>query len=47
MYIITTSVVNLVLTVRNPVDNPAALTITPDAGGASAVSAHLIITQIA
>ena len=46
MYIITTTVINSVLTVRNPAGNATALTITPNAGGASAVSAHLVITQI-
>jgi hypothetical protein len=45
--LITTSTVNSVLTVRNPAGNSAALTITPIAGGASAVSAHLRIIQIA
>ena len=44
--IITTDTVGSVLTVRNPVSNAAALTITPSAGGASAVSAHLVITRI-
>lgn len=41
--IITTSAPNSILTVRNPAGNPAALTITPDAGGARPVSAHLVI----
>lgn len=46
LFIIETTVINSVLTVRNPSGNPAALTITPLAGGATPVSAHLIITQI-
>ena len=46
MAIVTTTAVNSVLTVRNPAGNAAALTITPLAGGASPVSAHLVITQI-
>ena len=46
MTIIETISVDSVLTVRNPADNPATLTITPLAGGASPVSAHLVITQI-
>lgn len=46
MAIITTTAVNSVLTVRNPAGNAAALTITPLAGGARPVSAHLVITQI-
>jgi hypothetical protein len=44
--LVTTTVTNSVLTVRNPASNSTALTITPLAGGASAVSAHLVITQI-
>ncbi len=46
MYLVTTSSVNSLLTVRNPLGNPVALTMTPVAGGAQAVSAHLLITQI-
>jgi hypothetical protein len=46
MYLVTTSSVNSLLTVRNPAGNPVALTMTPLAGGASPVSAHLVITQI-
>ena len=45
--LVTTVVANSVLTVRNPAGNAAALTITPLAGGASPVSAHLTITQLA
>jgi len=44
--LVTTTVTNSVLTVRNPAGNSTALTITPLAGGARAVSAHLVITQI-
>ena len=44
--IITTTVPNSVLTVRNPAGNPAALTITPNAGGTRAVSAHLVIVEL-
>jgi hypothetical protein len=44
--LITTSNVNSVLTVRNPSGNAAALTITPVAGGARSVSAHLVVKQI-
>ena len=47
MAIVSTTVVNSVLTVRNPAENAAALTITPLAGGTRPVSAHLVITQIA
>ncbi len=44
--LITTGAPNSVLEVINPVGNAAALTITPIAGGASAVSAHLVIKQL-
>ena len=46
MAIVTTTVINSVLTVRNPAGNAAALTVTPLAGGTRPVSAHLVITQI-
>jgi len=46
MAIVTTTVINSVLTVRNPEGTAAALTITPLAGGTRPVSAHLVITQI-
>jgi hypothetical protein len=45
--LVTTAVPNSVLTVRNPAGNAGALTITTTAGGASAVSAHLVITRLA
>ncbi len=44
--IVTTTVINSVLTVRNPAGNAAALRITPLAGGTRPVSAHLVIMQI-
>lgn len=47
MTLVTTTVINSVLTVRNPAGNSAALTVTPLAGGTRPVSAHLVITQIA
>ena len=37
---------NSTLTIRNPVGNSTALTITPNAGGAGSVSAHLLIMRI-
>jgi hypothetical protein len=46
MSLVTTTVTNSILTVRNPAGNSTALTITPLAGGTSSVSAHLVITQI-
>ena len=46
MSVITTTVVNSILTVRNLAGNAAALTITPLAGGTHSASAHLVITQI-
>ena len=46
--LITTTVVNTVLSLRNPAAGIAALTITPAAGGfvTSPVSAHLVITRL-
>ena len=44
--LVTTTVINSELTVRNPAGNSSALTITTIAGGASAVSAHLVIMRI-
>ena len=46
MSLITTTVVNSILSVRNPSGNSTALTITPIAGGTHAVSANLVITRI-
>jgi len=46
MSLVTTNVINSILTVRNPAGNSTALTITPLAGGTRPVSAHLVITQI-
>jgi len=45
--LVQTSVVNSVLTVRNPAGNSTALTITPIAGGTRPVSAHLTILFLA
>ena len=45
--LVTTTVINSLLTVRNPSGNSTALTITPLAGGARPVSAHLTIMRIA
>ena len=44
--IVTTTVINSILTVRNPAGNATALTITPVAGGPRPVSAHLTIMRI-
>ena len=46
MSLVTTSVINSLLTVRNPASNTTALTITPIAGGTRSVSANLVITRI-
>jgi predicted Abi (CAAX) family protease len=46
MSLVTTTVINSLLTVRNPAGNSASLTITPMAGGTRPVSAHLVITEI-
>jgi len=45
--VVQTTVINSVLSVVNPSGNSTALTITPLAGGANTVSAHLVITRIA
>ena len=44
---ILTATAGSTLTVRNPADNAAALTVTPTAGGTEPVSAHLVIVQLA
>jgi hypothetical protein len=44
--LLTTTVVNSVLSVRNPAGAPTALTITPIAGGINPVSASLLIKRI-
>ena len=46
LFLVETTTINSVLTVRNPAGNAAALTITPLAGGTNPVSAHLVILQI-
>ncbi|WP_416151668.1 collagen-like protein [Salipaludibacillus sp. HK11] len=46
MAIVETTVINSILTVRNPANNATALTITPLAGGTEPVSAHLVITRL-
>jgi hypothetical protein len=44
--LIQTTVINSIITVRNPAGNSLALTVTPLAGGTRPVSAHLVITQL-
>jgi hypothetical protein len=44
--LIQTTVINSIITVRNPAGNSTALTIMPLAGGTRPVSAHLVITQL-
>jgi hypothetical protein len=46
MALVQTTVVNSILSVRNPAGNSTALTITPLAGGTRPVSAHLVITRL-
>jgi hypothetical protein len=46
MALVTTTVINSILTVRNPAGSSTALTITPLAGGTRPVSAHLVVTRI-
>lgn len=47
MAIITTVSINNILSIVNPTGNSTALTITPLAGGANPVSAHLVIQRLA
>ncbi|AWI07067.1 hypothetical protein B9W14_22195 [Clostridium drakei] len=47
MALVQTTVVNSILTVRNPTSESTSLTITTIAGGTEPVSAHLVITQFA
>jgi hypothetical protein len=47
MCLIQTAIVDSVISIHNPLGNAAALTITPIAGGAHNVSAHLVITRLA
>jgi len=44
--LVQTSVANSVIAIHNPAGNSTALTITPIAGGASPVSAHLVILSL-
>ena len=44
--IITTTEINSIITVRNPADNAAVLTITPVAGGNNPVTYHPVIIQL-
>lgn len=46
MQLVTTTVVDSIITVRNPSANPTALIITPNAGGTQPDSAHLVIMRI-
>lgn len=45
-FLITTTAVNSVLTVRNPAGNARSITLANSLGGANAVSAQLIITRL-
>lgn len=44
--LVQTEVATSVLTLRNPAAATAGVTLTPSAGGADAVSAHIVITQL-
>lgn len=44
--LITTTLLNSVLTIRNPLGNPTPLTVTPLASGVNPVSAHLVILRL-
>jgi len=46
MCLVQTTTTNSILRVQNPSGNSTALTITPLAGGTSAVSAHIVITRV-
>jgi hypothetical protein len=46
MALVQTTAADSVLTVRNPIADSTALTMTPFAGGASPVAAHLVITEV-
>lgn len=46
-FLVQTTVINSTIRVINPAGNSTALTITPLAGGASPVSAHLLIERLA
>lgn len=45
--LVTTTVPNSTLSVRNPAGETSAITLTPNAGGTNPVSAHLVIVRIA
>lgn len=45
--ILTTTADNAVITVRNPATNTDPITLTADAGGSNAASAHLVIVRLA
>jgi hypothetical protein len=47
MSLVTTPGDNVALTVRNPAAAAAAITVTPSAGCAAPVSAHLVIVRVA
>lgn len=47
MSLVTTTAITDYISIGNPAGNPIALTITPVAGGAQGVSAHLVIIQMA
>jgi hypothetical protein len=46
-FLFTTTIPNTVISIHNPVGNPVALTITPTAGGSTAVGAQLTILRVA
>ena len=46
MALVQTTVINSIITVRNPVGESSALTIETSAGGTNPVSAHLVITRL-
>jgi hypothetical protein len=45
--LVQTTLPGSILSIRNPLGSPIALTVTPVAGGTNPVSAHLVITRLA
>jgi len=46
MCLVQTTLPNSILSIRNPLGQPIALTMTPVAGGTNPVSAHLVISRV-
>ncbi len=46
-YLITTTIPNSTITLRNPANSATTVTLTPSAGGANPVTAHLVVARVA